>query len=191
MITRRLAVLAIGATVLLTAGCGNSGGGASADPTPTRITSVSLQLRPVVTEVEAKGSDCDLAVVSTPPLIKPIPKICNVDKTVLYSLGKAVVGQNQVKTVELVDLPGSPSEKAAVLTLDAPGTAAFAGITGDASKKDSPKNQVALVVDGQVVSSPEVSKETGPITGGSLQVSFADGAAAKAFYDSWPAERQK
>jgi len=173
MITRGTALvttLAIAASLAL-AGCGSSGGDNSAEPASDPATGTWFQVRPVLAEKKATGNDCTV-VRTTLPNAQPADSVCSQDKTVVYSLGAAVLTENDVDSVGSTDTVVS-------LGLLPNGKAAFATMTGDLSKQKSPANQFAVLADGVVLTAPSVN--SGAITDGMLEVKFEDAAKVEPF----------
>ncbi|MGW7440062.1 protein translocase subunit SecD [Streptomyces sp. NPDC054849] len=84
-----------------------------------------------------------------------------------WLLGPAAVEGKDVKSAKgIID----PQAGAWIVTMDFNdrGSDAFAKVTGELAAKQSPQNQFAIVLDGDVISDPSVS---GAITGGSAQIS--------------------
>ncbi|WP_326592165.1 protein translocase subunit SecD [Streptomyces sp. NBC_01294] len=84
-----------------------------------------------------------------------------------WLLGPAAVEGKDVKTAKgIIDTQAG----AWIVTMDFNdrGSDAFAKVTGELAAKQSPQNQFAIVLDGDVISDPSVS---GAITGGSAQIS--------------------
>ena len=109
--------------------------------------------------VTAKAGEC-----ASPP---PAPGIvCGADGTG-YTLGKVELdGRNVAKAEAKL----SNTSWLDALQLDDQGGKAFEQLTADVAKKSPPANQIAIVVDGKVVSAPSVMSA---ITGGQLEISNA------------------
>ena len=83
-------------------------------------------------------------------------------------LGPVVLSGDQVTKATAILNPQGVSGWIVDFTLDGPGTESFKNATSDAVTKTSPQNQIAIVVDRQVISAPVVQN---PITTGSGQIS--------------------
>jgi preprotein translocase subunit SecD len=93
---------------------------------------------------------------------------CSQDGKTKYVLGAAAVDGKDVSKAQAVY--DTQTGAGWIVTLDFNGTGAkkFADVTGKLASQQSPNNQFAIVLDNQVVSSPQVSSA---ITGGSAQIS--------------------
>jgi hypothetical protein len=87
----------------------------------------------------------------------------------IVRLGPVIVDASNVALAEAAGVGGSPpAEWVVTFELDDEGTAAFAEATGAAAVAEPPHNQIAIVLDGEVISVPVVQE---PITSGRGQIS--------------------
>ncbi|MFI5730324.1 SecDF P1 head subdomain-containing protein [Kribbella sp. NPDC051587] len=101
---------------------------------------------------------------------------CSSDGT-RYTLGKVELDGTHVTEVQAV-VNSQGVGWVVNLTLDAQGTTTFATLTADLVKQQEPANQLAIVVNDQVVSAPMVN---GVISGGQVQITgnFTSDSAKK------------
>jgi preprotein translocase subunit SecD len=103
-------------------------------------------------------------------LAKPTDVVaaCDREGAAKYILGPAVVQGTDVTSAEAV-LPtqGGIANWIVELSFDDAGTRAFADVTRQVTTLQPPLNQVAIVLDGVVVSAPTINE---PITGGRAQI---------------------
>ncbi|GAB3424329.1 SecDF P1 head subdomain-containing protein [Flindersiella endophytica] len=160
---RRLVAWIAGALVLTAAlgSCGIGPGlrklvGDDDEPKPTSTVTPAtfgqpLQLRPVT---EVAPAPCASGMVG------------DVEGTQCYRLAEETISIERVKDIKSGVTKGSP-EFAVMLTLYPEDAKAFGDLTGRLAKEQSPRNQVAVVVDGKVVSAPAVMEA---IPGGEIQI---------------------
>ena len=93
---------------------------------------------------------------------------CDQDGTVKYILGPTAVEGTHITSAQ-AGLPsnGGLGQWQVNLTFDGTGTKQFGEVTGTAAAAQPPQNQVAIVLDGVVVSAPVPN---GPITGGQAEI---------------------
>jgi preprotein translocase subunit SecD len=98
----------------------------------------------------------------------PLPKgiVCD-PNGMRYTVGKVELDGSHVSEVKVVQSLDHPGWYIA-LTLDGQGARAFATLTTQLAALQPPKNQLAIVVGGQVAAAPTV---TSAITGGHVQIS--------------------
>jgi preprotein translocase subunit SecD len=98
----------------------------------------------------------------------PLPKgiVCDANG-VRYTVGKVELDGSHVSEVKAAQSPDQPAWYI-TLTLDEQGTRAFAALTTQLATLQPPKNQLAIVVGGQVAAAPTV---TSAITAGKVQIS--------------------
>jgi preprotein translocase subunit SecD len=178
---RRQAVAPLVA-LILAAGCGTGaepgGGNASGIPTATEATpdASALQMRPVesITAPDTDaydrdeptcgagaGSPCTEAQLQDPDGITLEDEAEN-----RYALGALLVDGSNVTSATTVDL--GDGTWGVQVALDPEGTTAFAAATAEAVTLTPPANQIAIVVEGVVVSAPIVQA---PIDSGQAQIS--------------------
>jgi len=104
----------------------------------------------------------DFPDVSDQPLIA-----CSQDGTAKYFLGPVIIDGDQV-TDATAGVPQGQLTWVVSLSFDDEGSQTFADATEALSANQSPQNQFAIVLDGEVVSAPSVSEQ---ITGGQAQIS--------------------
>ncbi|MHC3471663.1 protein translocase subunit SecD [Streptomyces sp. 7R007] len=85
-----------------------------------------------------------------------------------YILGPAAVDGTDVKKAQAVFNTQTAAGWTVTMDFTSKGTKKFADITGQLAKNQSPQNQFAIVLDGDVVSDPYVSQA---LTGGSAEIS--------------------
>ncbi|GHH75693.1 protein translocase subunit SecD [Streptomyces sulfonofaciens] len=85
-----------------------------------------------------------------------------------YVLGPAAVAGTDVSKAQAVYDTQGASGWQVTMQFTGKGTKKFADITGDLAKKQSPQNQFAIVLDGEVVSDPYVREA---LTGGNAEIS--------------------
>ncbi|GAA1516362.1 SecDF P1 head subdomain-containing protein [Kribbella lupini] len=106
----------------------------------------------------------DAGLCASPPATPGV--VCGADGTG-YTLGKVELDGRNVSKAEA---KLSNTSWVVSLQLDDQGSKAFEQLTADVAKKSPPANQIAIVVDGKVVSAPSVMSA---ITGGQLEISAA------------------
>ncbi len=144
-------VVAVGALFLVRSDDSPPAGKAGGRPSAPE----AVQFRPVLT---AEQGDC----TATPP---PSGTACDSEGN-RYLLGKVELDGAHVTEVEAA--AGQDTAWVVNLRLDDEGSKSFARLTSELATKTSPQNQLAIVVDGRVVSAPVVMS---PITGGQVQIS--------------------
>ncbi|MEV6286183.1 hypothetical protein [Kribbella sp. NPDC051770] len=132
----------------------NDDSGAESEPTRGPRNPDAVAFHRVVT---ATPDGC-----ATPPSTPGI--VCGVDKT-SYTLGKVELnGRNVSDAAEKF----SNGSWVVTLQLDEAGKKLFGDLTADLATKSPPANQIAIVVDGQVISAPSVASA---IPGGEIEIS--------------------
>ncbi|GAB2589331.1 SecDF P1 head subdomain-containing protein [Kribbella endophytica] len=131
----------------------NDDGSESSEPRTPR-NPAAVEFRRVVT--------ADPGVCASPPSTPGI--VCGADGTG-YTVGKVELDGRNVSKAEA---KLSNASWVVSLQLDDEGSKAFEELTADVSKKSPPANQIAIVVDGKVVSAPSVMSA---ITGGQIEIS--------------------
>ncbi|MFC5370059.1 protein translocase subunit SecD [Arcanobacterium bovis] len=133
-------------------------------------------------KLECGSEDARLRATADDP--KKASVACSITGEQKYILGPAEIeGTNLTKASSSMatDQKGTPTGGWAVnMQFDSAGAKAFADVTGRIYQMQSPKNQFAIVLDGQVLSAPVPN---GPISGGQAQITGhfkADEAAALA-----------
>jgi hypothetical protein len=91
----------------------------------------------------------------------------NVDGTECYKLAPGMTVTRVEKIEALIDPSGGSGWQVHIDLAPADGTA-FGSLTTQVAAEQPPRNQLALVVDGKVISAPSVQE---PITGGQVQIS--------------------
>ncbi|MEU6801883.1 preprotein translocase subunit SecD [Streptomyces neyagawaensis] len=126
-----------------------------------------LAFRPVLSAVPETGVEkCPDAVEGSPS--EPLTACGESQDTVVtYRLGPVAVRGTEVSEAEAARDEQSNGWYVK-LDFTSAGAMKFANVTGQLSQQVSPQNQFAIVLDGVVVSAPEVN---GPITGGEAQIS--------------------
>ncbi len=102
---------------------------------------------------------------------------CDQDKTYKYLLGPALIGGQQVTRAQAA-IPQNSVAYVVTLSFNSQGAADFEKVTGHLSTQISPENQFGIVLDGEVISAPSVSKA---IPGGQAQIegSFTQASATQ------------
>ena len=179
---RRRSVVTPLVALIFAAGCGTEaepgGSNASGIPTPTEATpdASALQMRPVesITAPDTDAYDQDEptcgAGAGSPcteaQLLDPDGITLEDEAENRYVLGPILVDGTNVTSATVVDL--GDGTWGVQVALDPAGTTAFASATAIAVTMTPPANQVAIVVDGVVVSAPGVRA---PIDSGQAQIS--------------------
>ena len=159
---------------LALAGC------SSDEPTPNAGTTSAatadaqlFELRPVLS-IATEDANCRSETVAADER----GRFCD-ERGYRYELGPTAIDGAGIATAEAVVVAGSPSDDAELVvgtgsTLDVvqiqfddSATAIFAALTGKLREKAPPRDQLAIVVDGIVVSAPEVYER---ISGGTAQI---------------------
>ncbi|WP_364712333.1 SecDF P1 head subdomain-containing protein [Streptomyces ossamyceticus] len=127
-----------------------------------------LAFRPVLSATpEAGVESCPDAVEG--PSSEPLTACGEYQGTVsTYQLGPVAVAGTDVSEAEAAYDAERGSGWYVNLDFTAAGGAKFADITGQLSTQVAPQNQFAIVLDGLVLSAPQVN---GPITGGKAEIS--------------------
>jgi preprotein translocase subunit SecD len=136
-------------------------GSSSAPPSTTPIAAF-FQIRPVLALRRGSGP---CATWTVPPA-RP-GWFCNRDATARYRLAPAVLAGTDIASAE-AGKPLNSTSWVVNLTLDPTGSRAFADLTGSVVDQPSPRNQLAFVLNGTVLSAPVVESR---IRGGQLQLS--------------------
>jgi preprotein translocase subunit SecD len=123
-------------------------------------------LRPVTSGEPTQGQPCPAPTVSPDSAV-----LCSVDATVVVGMGPVIVDAGNVVSAEATPPPAEGAGWSVNVTLDEPGAEAFAEATEQASTEQPPANRIAIVVDEQVVSVPEVNAA---IDSGELQIGGLD-----------------
>ncbi len=92
---------------------------------------------------------------------------CNVEKTEKYLLGPTLIEGDQLTTAS-AGVPQNQVQWVVNLEFNAEGAAAFESATGAIAQRPEPQNRFAIVLDGEVISSPSVSQA---IPGGRAEIS--------------------
>ena len=102
---------------------------------------------------------------------------CDQDKTYKYLLGPALIGGQQVTRAQAA-IPQNSVAYVVTLSFNSQGAADFEKVTGHLATQTSPENQFGIVLDGEVISAPSVSKA---IAGGQAQIegSFTQASATQ------------
>jgi hypothetical protein len=160
---RRLVTWIAGVVVLagVLSSCGIGPGlrelfGDDNDPKPTSTVtpatfSQPLQLRPVT---ETAPPPCTSGMVG------------DADGAQCYRLAEETLAIERVKDVK-TEIPQGGTDFAVQLRLYPDDAKAFGELTGRLAKEQTPRNQIAIVVDGKVVTAPAVMEA---ITGGEIQI---------------------
>jgi hypothetical protein len=127
-------------------------------------------------ETLAAGGCADLPSTAVPPADEPLVT-CSVTGDRVYQLGPVEVSGAEIVSVSATPGPDSSSGWVIELKASEAGKTGIADLTRRLSGKQPPENQLAVVVDGLVVTAPAVQE---PITAGELQISGSfDQAAAR------------
>jgi hypothetical protein len=143
----------------------------SNSPTPTSSAAPSgqgaenFQLRPVLDESRGPTVRCPAQIETTPATSQPFVA-CSIDRRVRFELGPAVTTGRDVVTATTQPAASGPQWVVA-LTLTPAGTSTVLAATTAASELASPRNSLALLVDGVVVSAPHFDA---PVSGGGIEV---------------------
>jgi preprotein translocase subunit SecD len=129
---------------------------ASADVPPATDATV-LQIRPVLALAPAE-SGCSAAPVEADTQVTA----CDADGNV-YTLGPAVA-----TAADVTSASADPGAASIVIQLGSEGSAALLAATTHAADAPPPRDQIALVIDGKVLSAPSARS---PIADGQLQIS--------------------
>jgi hypothetical protein len=128
-------------------------------------------------ETLAAGGCANLPATAEPPAEEPLVT-CSVTGDRVYQLGPVEVSGAEIVSVSATPAPGGSSGWMVGLKASEAGKARIADLTRRLSANQPPQNQLAVVVDGLVVTAPSVAE---PITAGELQITAAfDQAAARA-----------
>jgi hypothetical protein len=168
--------------------CDETAGAAAGDS--SGAAGPGLQLRPVLEKREPRvvaapaapapaAAPADLETLATagcgslPAQTDGVPAgeplvTCSATGDVAYRLGPVEVPHEQIVEVRAVLEPSTPGSWVVLLKASGPGKAAIADLTGRLAAQQPPLNELAVVVDGVVETSPAVQE---PITGGELQIS--------------------
>jgi preprotein translocase subunit SecD len=148
---RGVARLCVAVAAGLLAGCSGTSSTpppASADGHPAH----TFAARPVLSEQDISVGGC---AVSTPPAETSQPtSACSYDGQRRYDLGPALLTGRDIASVKVAPL-STYFEVDVSLVQSARQT--WSQATATAAAKQSPQNQIAMVVDGVVVDSPEVN----------------------------------
>jgi preprotein translocase subunit SecD len=124
-----------------------------------------LQLRPVLTMTPLGSGTCPSADRDAADSTTPV-SACSADGSLLFSLGVAAVGGDQVSSVSVQDSAAGGTVEIHV-DLDDTGTAALANVTKELATKPAPQSQLAIYVHGRVQSAPVVMA---PLTSGTVVI---------------------
>lgn len=154
---------------------------ASATPTPSPTPSVSVPAEQLVPPIQSATSDdafvqrfqaldCANSTIGEGSADDETQYLitCEKDNTYKYALAPALLSGTDVESATA----GLPTQGAGGwqvdLTLTTDGAAKFADATKSLSAQESPNNQFAIILDGIVMSAPQVNE---PILGGSATIS--------------------
>jgi len=181
-VRRRSAVASLMALVVA-AGCGTGAesnvGDTTGTPTVAQATpgAVAIQMRPVEStvvpaldgydQVEPTCGAGAAAPCTDAQLLDPDGITLQASDGTRAGLGELVIDGSNVASASAVGA-GDPAEWVVQLTLDHEGTTAVATATGNAASATPPANQIAIVVDGTLLSLPVVQA---PIDSGLVVVS--------------------
>ena len=121
----------------------------------------NFQLRPVIAVDTGAAVACPSQIVVAPSPRRP-HVACSIDRQTRYALGPALVTGVEVTSATPQQPANSPSWVIAVELTDA-GSTALESATRAIYQLKPPRNQVAILVDGFVVSAPAPN---GPVSGG-------------------------
>lgn len=168
---RRLVSLVVGALVLASAlgGCGIADrlGGGNGDASPSSAVGPAKLSRPLELRAVTQQSAAPCAA----------GLIADTEGTSCYRLAEEKLTIDEVESIK-----SGPAQQGTGfvidLTLNSDDAKAFGDLTGRLSKEQTPRNQVAVVVDGKVVTAPAVMDA---ITGGQVQIAgnFTKASAEK------------
>jgi hypothetical protein len=118
----------------------------------------------------------NVPVTAEPPAGEPLVT-CSVTGDRVYQLGPVAVSGAEIVSVSAAPGQGGSSGWTITLKASEAGRTGIADLTRRLSGRQPPENQLAVVVDGRVVTAPAVQ---GPITAGEIQISGSfDQAAAR------------
>jgi preprotein translocase subunit SecD len=160
---------------LALAGCAGSYAGTKAPVTTKAPVAGSFEIRAMSAEASVSnlpaGADC----AQTPLALDESGWVCDAATSTGYLVGPAALAATDV--VEVAEGPaGRPGSTnwAVRVRFTASGTARFEELTKKASEATPPANKVVMLVDGEVVSAPNVMEA---ITGGDLMIALNGGEA--------------
>ncbi|MDR3202673.1 MAG: hypothetical protein LBT54_06040 [Bifidobacteriaceae bacterium] len=170
------------------AACSGSGGNTAI--TDDAVTSPAAEFRQVLAVVglpaEPGGDDAPPLCGETVPMSDGGITACSSDGAFRYELGPVVLGSDAVEEAAGVPAEGEGEIADGVtgggtvlsVTLTQAGTEQLADLTGEIAGLPEPRDQLALVVDGQVWSAPRIAE---PIEVGQLVLAgpFSEPDAAK------------
>jgi preprotein translocase subunit SecD len=141
------------------------GGGASSVPSPSSARAVAMQMRPVLAVVRPSDPGYDLTTVTcgdeghaacTVDELLEAPRVVMEDaEAVRYRLGPVVVDGNDVASTEVFRSPFG-EEWAIGCTLTAAAAERIAQATERIAALPSPRNSMAVVATGRIVSAPTI-----------------------------------
>lgn len=111
-----------------------------------------LEMRPVLGVTTAPGG-CTVAAPTTSGALDEASTACSPDGVITYALGPARLTGGSVSSAEATD---AGSNRQIVIRLTALGRRLFTQLTRELSTKPAPTNEVAVVLDGIVLSAPQV-----------------------------------
>ncbi|MCL6668619.1 MULTISPECIES: protein translocase subunit SecD [Streptomyces] len=153
----------------------SSGSKASASPTPSASASSAASEAAAKLQAQYAALDCTKKTVqntagksakATEPTVA-----CGKNSSgqwQKYVLGPAAVDGTDVKKAQAVFNTQTAAGWTVTMEFTSKGTKKFADITGQLAQKQTPQNQFAIVLDGNVVSDPYVKEA---LTGGSAEIS--------------------
>ncbi len=118
----------------------------------TLLAELNLEDSPSATEAVEwfSAGDCDATPVSTPE----IATACSADGTEMFLMGPVAVDGTRVVEADYVE--NDDYGEAVNLTFDEAGTQALAALTEVATAGDGHPGQIAIIVEGEVISAPTV-----------------------------------
>jgi preprotein translocase subunit SecD len=168
VVCRAAVAVATGLLLVAASACSSSGAApASTVPSAALVGkgALNFQLRPVLQMTSAKSAHCPTSIDTTPNPKRPTVA-CSIDHQYRFALGPAFLTGQDVTAATPVQVPGTSTWTVHVELTETGRATVLVATTSLASHKP-PRNKVAIMVDGFVVSAVNV---TGPVSG-SVEVS--------------------
>jgi hypothetical protein len=128
-----------------------------------------FELRPVTSGEPTNGAPCPAPTIAPDSAV-----LCDLEGTVVVGMGAVIVDAGDVTSA--VANNAGQGQWSVEVTLTDQGADAFADATTQAAEEQPPTNRIAIVVDGAVVSVPEITE---PIEDGVLTIGGIDQVAAE------------
>lgn len=122
--------------------------------------------QPPALETLATGGCANLPAAADPPRDEPLVT-CSATGDMAYRLGPVEVPGTEIVSASAAPAPGDPTSWVVNLKASEAGTARIADVTRRLSGNQPPENQLAVVVNGLVVTAPAVQAA---ITAGEVQI---------------------